>query len=394
MSLNPAENNVNGRPAIPGGPSATFVTIPYYITVHLGLPDDEAENIAVPFVDYIKNVASSELYPTWPENAIRANIHAIVSIALNRVFTQWYRTKGYNFDITNSTSYDMAYVKGRGVYDSISKIADEIFNDYIIKDQKKGEINPFFAQFCDGRISLCNGMYQWGSVDLANQGYSPEEILKYYYGDIGIVKNVPMGGESQLTYSGEPEKLGDSSIFVLIHQLSLNRVARNFPAIPAIDTVNGYFDESTENAVKEFQRIFKLPVTGIIDKATHYKLVYVYLAVSKVSEISAERSTLGEVLERTKYALLQGDVRPRVSALQYMLNILSTYNSTIPEVQITGTFDPHTRAAVIEFQKHWDFLQPASLMKKPGIQCTIVSWALWKQFLLSLYIYRISGLTA
>jgi peptidoglycan hydrolase-like protein with peptidoglycan-binding domain len=349
MSLNSAENTVNERPPIPGGPAETFVTIPDNITVHLGLPDEEAENVTVPFIDYIKNVASSELYPTWPEEAIRANIHAIVSFALNRVFVQWYRSKGYDFDITNSASYDMAYVEGRGIFDNISNIADEIFNQYIINNN---EIVPFFAAFCDGRISQCSGMYQWGSVDLAGQGYTALEILKYYYGEnISIVKGAPVRSESTLTYPGEPIKLGDSSILVLVHQLGINRIARNYPAIPIIDPVNGYFGESTENAVKEFQKIFNLPVTGVIDQATFYKMRYIYLAITKVSEITAERSILNEVLESTKYISLEGDVRPRVTIIQYFLTVLSSYYDTIPEVQITGTFDPQTRVGVIEFQK-------------------------------------------
>jgi peptidoglycan hydrolase-like protein with peptidoglycan-binding domain len=303
----------------------------------------------VPFIDYIKNVASSELYPTWPENAIRANVHAIVSIALNRVLLQWYRSRGYPFDITNSTQYDQAYVQGRGIFSNISSIVDETFNQYVVK---KGQVLPLFTEFCDGRISQCSGMYQWGTVDLANQGYSPEEILKYYYGDdIEIIKNAPVGGVSGLAYSGEPIKPGDSSIFVLRHQLGLNRIARNYPAIPLIDPVDGYYGESTENAVKAFQQIFNLPVTGIIDQATFYKLRYVYIAVSKVSELTTGGSVYEEVLQRTQNVLLQGDIRPRVTILQFFLTVLSSYYSTIPEVQITRTFDPQTRLGVIEFQK-------------------------------------------
>jgi peptidoglycan hydrolase-like protein with peptidoglycan-binding domain len=195
-------------------------------------------------------------------------------------------------------------------------------------------------------------MYQWGTVDLANQGYSPEEILKYYYGDdIEIIKNAPVGGVSGLAYSGEPIKPGDSSIFVLRHQLGLNRIARNYPAIPLIDPVDGYYGESTENAVKAFQQIFNLPVTGIIDQATFYKLRYVYIAVSKVSELTTGGSVYEEVLQRTQNVLLQGDIRPRVTILQFFLTVLSSYYSTIPEVQITRTFDPQTRLGVIEFQK-------------------------------------------
>ncbi len=162
----------------------TIVSFPANITVHLGPPDEEALNVTVPYLDYIKNVASSELYPTWPEEALRANIHAITSIAMNRIFTEWYRGRGYDFDITNSTQFDQAYVHERGIFDSVANIADDIFDEYVVR---QGHIEPLFTEFCDGRISQCNGMYQWGSVDLANQGYTAIDILRYYYGnDVNI----------------------------------------------------------------------------------------------------------------------------------------------------------------------------------------------------------------
>jgi len=333
---------------IPGGPAATFVYIPDTITVHLGSPEEEATNVTVNFIDYVKNVASSELYPTWPESAIRANIHAIVSIALNRVVLQWYGSRGYNFDITNSTQYDQSYVHNRGIFDNISKITDEIFNQYIIRGN---QVLPLFTQYCDGRLSQCDGMYQWGSVDLANVGYTPMEILKYYYGDnISIVTDVPVGNNG-LSYPGKPMKYGDSSILVLRHQLGINRISENFPAIPKIAPIDGYFGESMIEAVSEFQRIFNLPVTGIIDQATFYKMRYIYIAVTKVSELTTAGSIFEEVIERTQDVLLQGDTRPRVTLLQYFLIVLSLFYDSIPEVQITGIFDSQTRLAVIEFQK-------------------------------------------
>lgn len=347
-SINSNKNIKIAQNIIPGGPPIPFITIPNYITVHLGQPNTDAENVTVPFVDYIKNVASSELYPTWPDNSLRANIHAIVSIAINRIYTEWYKVRGYNFDITNSTQYDQAYVHNRGIYDNINKITDEIFDEYIIRN---GSVEPLFAEFCDGRNSQCDGMYQWGTVDLANLGYTPLEILKYYYGsDIKIVTNAPVSDVEE-NYPGEPVKLGDSSIAVLRMQLSLQRIAKNFPAIPKIDPINGYFGESTEAAVKEFQRIFNLPVTGIADKATWNKRRYIYAAVTKVVELSPEGTILQQVLEKTSGVLLEGDTRPRVGLLQYFLNLLSTYYSTIPDVNITYIFDHQTRDAVIEFQK-------------------------------------------
>jgi len=340
--------NQNQGLVVPGGPPTYFVTIPEYITVHLGNPDEDAENVTVPFIDYIKNVASSELYPTWPEDALRANIHAIVSVALNRYVLEWYRSRGYDFDITNSTQFDQAYVQNRGIFDNISQITDEIFNQYVTRD---GQVIPLYTTFCDGRISQCNGLYQWGTVDLANRGYSPLDILKYYYGtNISIVENTPVGGTG-LTYPGEPLKPGDSSILVLRQQLGLNRISDNFPAIPKIVPADGYYGESTEAAVRQFQRTFNLPVTGIIDQATFYKIRQIYVAVTKLSELTATGSIYEQINEIAKNVLLQGDIRPSVGILQYFLDVLSLYYGNIPTIAYTGIFDEQTRQGVIEFQK-------------------------------------------
>ena len=350
MALNPINNNKtsNGQIIIPGGPPVYFVTIPEYITVHLGQPNEEAENVTVPFIDYIKNVASSELYPTWPENALRANIHAIVSVALNRIVLEWYKSRGYEFDITNSTQYDQAFVTNRGIFDNISRITDEIINQYVIRN---GQVLPLYTTFCDGRTTKCNGLYQWGSIDLANEGYSPIEILRYYFGDnISIVKDVPTSGIG-LSYPGEPLKPGDSSLVILRQQLGLNRISRNFQAIPEIVPADGYYNSSTEAAVRAFQSIFNLPVTGIIDKATFYKIRQIYVAVSKLAELTVAESIYEDIYEITKGTLLQGDIRPRVEILQYFLDVLSLYYSNITPVAYTGIFDEQTRMAVIEFQK-------------------------------------------
>jgi len=186
-----------------------IITVPDTITVHLGRPDEVAENVTVPFLEYIKNVGSSELYPTWPENAIRANLLAISSIALNRINTQWYRARGYDFDITNSTQYDQAFVFNRGIFDTIGNIANETFNQYIVRE---GQLYPLYATFCDGRISQCDGLLQWGTVDLANAGYTPIEILRYYYGeDIEVVTDDESEEFFEAVYPGEPMDLGDSS---------------------------------------------------------------------------------------------------------------------------------------------------------------------------------------
>lgn len=322
------------------------VTIPRTITVHLGAPDQEAENVTVPFLDYVKNVGSSELYPTWPKEAIRANIHAIVSIAMNRIYTEWYRAKGYDFDITNTTQYDQAFVANRGIFDSISEVADETFNQYIARE---GQINPMFATFCDGRIAQCNGLLQWGTVELANQGFEAIDILKYYYGDDIRIVEAPVG-ELDIFYPGEPLVLGDSSIDVLRMQLNLDRIRLNYPAIPEIQPLTGYFNESTEVAVKAFQQIFNLPVTGEIDQGTWYMLRYIYAAVTKLAELSAQGDFVNLLLEITEETSLEGDIHPRVELIQFALNVLSAYYPTIQEVAITGIFDEQTREQVINFQ--------------------------------------------
>lgn len=330
------------------GPSIPVIVVPTEITVHLGSPDDSADNVTLPYIDYIKNVASSELYPTWPENALQANIHAITSMAMNRIHTEWYRSRGYNFDITNSTQFDQAYVHNRGIFDNVSKIADNVFHQYIVRE---GQILPYFAQFCDGRTTMCEGLHQWGTVDLANEGYSPLDILKYYYGDnIQIVIDAPIANVGD-TYPGEPLQLGDSSLNVLRMQFSLDRISQNYPAIPRIQRIDGYFGESTQDAVREFQRVFILPVTGIIDEGTWYRIIRIFTAVTKLSELTGEGLLLSDIQRISSEVLLEGDVRPSVEIVQLALNILAAFYPTLSEVPITGFYDEKTRNAILEFQK-------------------------------------------
>jgi peptidoglycan hydrolase-like protein with peptidoglycan-binding domain len=330
-------------------PGLTTVQIPEEITVHLGAPNEPAQNVTVPFIDYIKNVASSELYPTWPESSLRANIYAIVSIALNRVFTEWYRSKGYDFDITNSTQYDQYFVNNRGIFDNVSNIVDEVFNDYVVK---QGQLQPLYTQYCDGRISQCEGMYQWGTVNLAKEGYIPYEILQYYYGDnINIVQNAPIGGFIQ-TYPGYPLKLGDSDEFVLLAQIMLNTISINYPAITKIYPVDGVFNASTEAAVIEFQNIFNLTPTGVIDKGTWYKIRSIYTSVRKLAELTSEGILTNEI--PTQLPSQVGTVVPRVQLIQYFLNVLSAFYDTIPAVDIDGVLGPQTRQSIMAFQKAID----------------------------------------
>lgn len=222
-----------------------FPVIPEYITVHLGLPNEAAENVTLPFTAYIKNVASSEVYPTWPENALRANILAQISVALNRIYTEHYRSRGYDFDITSTTRYDQAFVPGRSTFENIDRLVDDIFNNYIVR---QGNVEPLYAQFCDGVRTQCAGLSQWGSVELAEQGLTPYEILQHYFGEnIDIVSNAPMG-DGLPSYPGRPLERGSVGEDVRTIQQQLNRIRKNYPAIPPITEVSNVFDEETENA--------------------------------------------------------------------------------------------------------------------------------------------------
>lgn len=322
--------------------------IPQNITVHLGAPDDtSAANVTVPFADYIKNVASSEIYPTWPENAIRANIYAQISFALNRIFTEYYRSRGYSFDITNSTQIDQSFVNGRDIFENISRIVDEIFNDYIVRPD---DITPLFARYCNGTTSTCpGGLSQWGTVSLAEEGYTPYRILTSYYGDINIVEDAPTGdfGES---YPGVPLRIGSEGNAVKRVQLSLNRIAKNYPAIPKIAYPDGIFDVQTENAVREFQRIFNLASDGIVGKATWYKIVFVFNGVKRLSELDAEAVSISALNAQFKSELREGDSGNGVRILQYYINFIAEFNNFIPSVNPDGIFGPQTAEAVRVFQ--------------------------------------------
>lgn len=324
------------------------VIIPSTITVHLGRPDEAAENVTIPFTEYIKNVASNEIYPTWPENAIIANILAQISFALNKVYTEYYRSRGYDFDITNNTVIDQAFVPDSETFDNISRIVDRIFNNYIVRS---GSIVPLYAQFCDGVNTQCSGLSQWGTVTLAEQGMSPIDILKYYYGnDIEIVYNAPVG-ENTPSYLGIPLRRGSYGDDVLIIKRELNRIRQNYPAIPYIASVNsGIFDLDTEAAVRSFQQIFNLNVDGIVGKATWYKIKQVYAAVKQLSELTSEGLTISEVERRYVRDLRLGDSGVDVKALQYYLAFLGYFMAELPPIPITGTFDQATQDAVYAFQ--------------------------------------------
>ena len=317
--------------------------IPENITVHLGPPDSPAANVTLPFLDYIANVASSEIYPTWPENAIRANMYAQISFALNRIYTEYYRTRGYDFDITNSTATDQSFVNGRVVFENISEIAGELFNDYL---RRSGSVEPLFAQYCNGTTVTCDGLSQWGTVALAEEGYTPFEILTYYYGDdIEIVRNAPVAG-STASAPAFPLRIGSTGDDVRIAQIRLNRISKNFPSIPKILATDGIFAQDTDAAVRRFQEIFNLTPDGIIGKGTWYKIQNVYIGVKRLNDLNSEGISLDEVTRQYPGALREGSNGGGVRVLQYYLSYLSQFYDTIPAVPIDGAFGPATRAAV------------------------------------------------
>lgn len=326
--------------------------IPQRITVHLGTPNSSAENVTVSFSDYVKNVASSEIYPTWDESALRANILAIVSFALNRVYTEWYRSRGYDFDITNSTAYDQYFVKGRSFFDNVARLVDELFNDYL---RRPGFVEPLAAKFCNGTTVTCEGLSQWGSQGLAQQGYNSTQILRSYYGDIEIVPNAPVRGITT-SYPGTPLRRGTTGPSVVTIQVMLNRISQSYPAIPKIPTVDGIFGSRTEAAVRKFQEVFDLTVDGIVGSATWYAMVRIYIAVTRLGELRSQ----GQRFYANSWAhepIEQGDRGVKVEHLQYMLSVLSEYISEIPPVNIDGIFGPATRAAVVAAQRRFGLPQ-------------------------------------
>ncbi len=320
--------------------------IPQQITVHLGAPSSYAANVTVPFIDYVKNVASSEIYPTWDESALQANILAIVSFALNRVYTEFYRSRGYDFDITNNTAFDQAYVNGRSYFDSISRQVDTLFNDYL---RRPNFVEPLAAKFCNGTTVTCEGLSQWGSQNLAQQGYNSVDILRNYYGNVEIVNDAPIRGITS-SYPGTPLRRGSSGPSVVVMQVELNRIAQNYPAIPKLATADGIFGSRTEASVRRFQEIFDLTPDGIVGKATWYALVRLYTAVTRLSELRSQGQQFYSINWEYPDPIQEGDTGDKVRHLQYMLSILSAYIQQIPPVSVDGIFGPATRNAVVAAQ--------------------------------------------
>lgn len=322
--------------------------IPETITVHLGTPDSKAPNVTVDFASYIKNVASSESFPTWPESSLRANIYAITSFALNRIYTEWYRSRGYDFDITSTTQYDQKFINGREYFQNISYIVDELFNDYV---RRQGSVEPLFTAFCNGTTTTCSGLSQWGTVELANRGMTPYEILQHYYGDdIDIVMDAPVQS-TMPSYPGIELKVGSIGNDVKSLQIYLNRISGNYPAIPKIAATDGIFGSDTEEAVRKFQEIFGLEVTGTVSRATWYKITYIYTSVKHIAELDSEGVRFEEIAQQFTEDLRIGMQSIEVSMLQYYLAVIGAYYEAVTPVDITGYFGEMTENSVKSFQR-------------------------------------------
>ena len=337
--------------------STVIPYVPQRITVHLGAPSASADNVTVSFSDYVKNVASSEIYPTWEESALRANILAIVSFALNRVYTEFYRSRGYDFDITSSTAYDQFFVRGRSFFSNVSRLVDELFNSYL---RRPGFVEPLAAKFCNGTTVTCEGLSQWGSQALAQQGYNSTQILRSYYGDVEIVANAPVQ-DYMSSYPGTPLRRGSVGPNVVVIQTELNRISQNYPAIPKVSAVDGIFGAATENSVTAFQEIFNLNPDGVVGPATWYALVRLYTAVTSLSELRSQGQRFYTIAWNKGRPLVPGDRGIQVEHLQYMLRVLAAYISQIPSVAVDGIYGSASRSAVLAAQGYFSLPQTGTV---------------------------------
>lgn len=316
------------------------VIVPKNITVHLGRPAASARNVTVSFRDYIANVASSEVYPTWPIEALKANIHCQISLALNRIYTEWYPSKGYTFNITNSTSYDQYYVHGRTVFDVMVKLTDDIFNTYI---RKTGTVNPYYSEYCDGKSVTCPGLKQWGTVTLANQGRNALSILKYYYGsNIEIVRTSNIQSIPR-SYPGSPLRRGDRGTAVFTLQRQLNRITKDYPFLGLL-TVDGIFGSRMTETVKRFQKQFNLTADGVVGRTTWTELYDQFRSI---------QSDNGRPNAYPGTALRQGSSGQNVRLVQFWLKIARTVYPSLNTLTVDGKFGAGTAAAVRRFQSYF-----------------------------------------
>ena len=290
----------------------------------------------------------------WPEQALRANIHCQISLALNRIYTEWYPSKGYSFNITNSTSYDQYYVHGRTVFDVMVRLTDDIFNTYI---RKTGTVNPYYAEYCDGKSVTCPGLKQWGTVTLANQGRNALSILKYYYGNnIEIIRTNNIQSIPQ-SYPGSPLRQGSTGAAVFTLQRQLNRITKDYPFLGLL-TVDGIFGRKMTETVKKFQKQFNLTADGVVGRSTWYKISYIYVSVKDLAELTSEGETFSGTLPDGSWnlgssVLKQGSTGSEVEQMQFWLSTLAQYESSIPSVTVDGVYGSGTAAAVRAFQRRY-----------------------------------------
>ena len=313
--------------------------------------------------------------PTWPEQALRANIHAQISLALNRIFTEWYPSKGYNFNITNSTSYDQYYVHGREIFEPMERITDDIFNTYV---RRAATIEPYYTEYCDGKSVSCPGMKQWGTVDRANEGMNALQILRYYYGsDIEIVRTNNIQGIPQ-SYPGSPLRRGDTGEVVRIIQRQLTRIAKNYPAFGSPGT-DGVFGAATEASVKAFQKHFNLTADGVVGRSTWYKISYIYVSVKKLAELTSEgEKPTGsqDTITGSGYPgtpLRRGDTGASVEQVQFWLQQLAEFDPDLKDLAVDGIFGAGTEAAVKAFQT-------ANGLTADGVVGRMTWDAIWDQY--------------
>lgn len=326
------------------------VVIPEKITVHLGKPSANVRNVTVPFQDYIANVASSEVYPTWPEEALRANILAQISLALNRIWTEWYPSRGYSFNITGSPGYDQAYVEGRTVFAVMERLTAELFTTYV---RRSGDAEPYFTEYCDGKLVTCPGMKQWGTVDRANEGMNALQILRYYYGDRVQLVNSSNIAAIPVSWPGVTLRRGDTGAAVRTIQRQLSRIGKDYPAFGKPD-VTGAFDAATEQCVKNFQKQFSLTADGLVGKATWYKISYIYVSVKDLAELTSEGETASGEQSTGSWpgvVLRRGDTGVHVEQVQFWLSGLAQFDSALPTMAVDGVFGAATERAVRQFQQ-------------------------------------------
>jgi peptidoglycan hydrolase-like protein with peptidoglycan-binding domain len=365
-------------PDVPRNTAVTFgqVVIPEDITVHLGSPYDNAQNVTVPYTEYLKNVIASEIYPTWPEEAIIANFYAQNSLTLNRIYTQWYKSQGYDFQITNSTAFDQAFFYDRSTFEETNAIVDRLFKNYV---SRFNSVEPLFTSYCDGRQTTCEGLSQWGTVTLAREGKNYFQILTNYYGDNIEIRTAEVQEIPPDSFPGLLQ-VGSSGEAVRNIQSRLNRIGIDYPQLPFVLSLSSYFDIDTEIAVRAFQRIFGLPITGTVDRETWYEIQYIYTAVKQLATLGSE----GERYESDNFGgidLKQGDRGTEVLRMQWYLNRISYFlEGDLPTAAPTGIFNEATERNVREFQRYFGLTQTGIINEDTWNRIVSVYYSLLQNF--------------